>query len=232
MVDNIIYQDNHIIVCLKEPGVLSQAGPLDKPDMVNKLKLYLKEKYNKPGNVYLGLVHRLDLNVGGVMVFAKTSKAAKRLNQQIRNNLFEKKYLAVVLGELNKKHYELENYIKKDIDNRIAVITNKNSGKLAKLYFEVIDIYKNNTQTLSLVDINLETGRFHQIRSQLAYIGHPIYGDNKYGPKTKGYELGLYAYSLSFNHPTKKDKLKFVNYPKTGIFKLFYNSIRGEINDK
>ncbi|MFO7969144.1 MAG: RluA family pseudouridine synthase [Candidatus Izemoplasmatales bacterium] len=221
MENNVLYEDNHVIVVIKDPGVLSQAGPMDKPDMVNKLKLYLKNKYNKPGNVYLGLVHRLDLNVGGVMVFAKTSKAAKRLNEQIKKSLVEKKYLAVVLGKLNKLQYQLENYIKKDNSKRLAIITDKGKGKLAKLSFEVIDFFEAKKQVYSLIDINLETGRFHQIRSQLASIGHPIYGDNKYGPKTSGFELGLYAYSLSFNHPTTKDKMNFVSYPKTGIFKLF-----------
>ncbi|MCF7923785.1 MAG: RluA family pseudouridine synthase [Candidatus Izimaplasma sp.] len=225
---NILYEDNHLIVCVKEPGVLSQAGSLDMPDMLTKIKAYIKEKYNKPGNVYLGLVHRLDLNVGGVMVFAKTSKAAKRLNEQIRYHSIEKKYLAVVIGALDKnKIYSLENYIIKDTTNKKAIISNKENGKYAKLSFKVIENLVIDKQIYSLIDIDLETGRFHQIRVQLANINHPLYGDNKYGPKTLGYELGLYAYSLSFYHPTKKEKLIFTHYPNEGIFKNYKKILKG-----
>lgn len=225
---NILYEDNHIIVAVKPPGVLSQAGPLDIQDMLSLLKGYIKDKYNKPGNVYLGLIHRLDLNVGGVMVFARTSKAAKRLNEQMRNHDFSKQYFAVVIGDLpvDNRIYILENYLKKDKKNKLAVITDSDKDQFAKLTYQVLEKTLVKDQVLSLLDVKLETGRFHQIRAQFSHTGHPLYGDNKYGPKTKGYEIGLYSYQLSFNHPVTKESLTFINYPSEGIFsnfKLFGN---------
>lgn len=227
---NILYEDNHIIVTVKPPGVLSQAGPLDIEDMLTLLKEYIKEKYNKPGNVYLGLIHRLDLNVGGVMVFAKTSKAAKRLNEQMRNHDFDKQYFAVVIGEMpvDKRIYVLEDYLKKDTNKKIAIMTQSKNDQYAKLTYQVLESKSIDDQHLSLLDIKLETGRFHQIRAQLSNIGHPLFGDNKYGPKTRGYEIGLYSYQLSFNHPTTKEALTFINYPTDGIFSCFELFGKGE----
>ena len=229
----ILFEDNHIIVCVKKAGILSQAGSLDMPDMLTLLKAYIKEKYQKPGNVFLGLVHRLDLNVGGVMVFARTSKAAKRLSQQIRNQQFNKQYFAVVNGDsgsLNKP-VMLENYIKKDQNERKAIISDDINDQYAKLVYETLEKTTVNGQVLSLVNIELITGRFHQIRVQLAHQDLPLYGDNKYGPKTRGYELGLYAYQLSFNHPTKKEDMTFYHYPSTGIFQNFHMLRKGEENE-
>lgn len=219
----IHYEDNHIIVCSKKPGILSQAGSLDLPDMLTMIKAYIKERYQKPGNVYLGLVHRLDLNVGGVMVFAKTSKAAKRLSEQIRHHQFNKKYVGVVNGKLEPMHKStiLEDYILKDNHEKKAVITDQSKGQYAKLIYHPLEhiVLKNSAYTL--LDIELITGRFHQIRAQLAHQGYPLYGDNKYGEKTKGYELALYAYHLSFTHPTTKQALSFMDYPSNGIFNQF-----------
>ena len=219
----ILYEDNHILVTVKKPGILSQAGSLDMPDMLTIIKNYIKEKYDKPGNVYLGLIHRLDLNVGGVMVFAKTSKAAKRLNEQMREQLFSKQYFAIVQGKmlLDNKIHVLENFIKKDEINKIALITKSSNDQFSRLTYQVLESVKVDHQDLSLLDVRLETGRFHQIRAQLSHIGNPLYGDNKYGPKTKGYELGLYAYQLSFIHPVSKEELTFIDYPTEGIFSRF-----------
>ncbi|MFP4477831.1 MAG: RluA family pseudouridine synthase [Candidatus Izemoplasmatales bacterium] len=234
MTPNILFEDNHIIVAVKPPGILSQAGPLDIEDMLTIIKAYLKEKYNKPGNVYLGLIHRLDLNVGGVMVFAKTSKAAKRLNEQMRNHDFNKEYFAVVIGHMPVDHriHILENYLKKDKDNKTAILTQSKNDQYAKLTYQALETSYINGQELTLLDIKLETGRFHQIRAQLAHIGYPIFGDNKYGPKTRGYELGLYSYQLSFKHPVSKEVLIFMNYPSDGIFSRFNLLAKGEKNDK
>ena len=219
----ILYEDNHILVTVKKPGILSQAGSLDMPDMLTIIKNYIKEKYDKPGNVFLGLIHRLDLNVGGVMVFAKTSKAAKRLNEQMREQLFSKQYFAIVQGKmlLDNKIHVLENFIKKDEINKIALITKSSNDQFSRLTYQVLESVKVDHQDLSLLDVQLETGRFHQIRAQLSHIGNPLYGDNKYGPKTKGYELGLYAYQLSFIHPVSKEELTFIDYPTEGIFSRF-----------
>ena len=198
----ILYEDNHIIVVYKFSGILSQSDSTKDLDMASIIKTYLKDRYHKPGNVYLGLVHRLDRPVKGVMVFAKTSKAAARLSKQIRNGQMHKKYYAVVEGILKEKEGILENKIEK-IDNKTVLIDSQN-GKEAKLKYKVIKEKDN----LSLVDINLLTGRYHQIRIQFSSRNHPLYGDTLYGSKYKG-DLALISYSLSFIHPTTKEKMCF-----------------------
>ena len=198
----ILYEDNHIIVVYKFPGVLSQSDNTKDLDMHTIIKTYLKDRYHKPGNVYLGLVHRLDRPVKGVMVFAKTSKAAARLSEQIRNGQMHKKYYAVVEGILKEKEGILENKIEK-IDNKKVLIDSPN-GKEARLEYKVLKEKDN----LSLVDINLLTGRYHQIRLQFSSRNHPLYGDTLYGSKYKG-DLALISYSLSFIHPITKEKMCF-----------------------
>lgn len=203
----ILYEDNHLIVCVKPVGILSQEDHTKDMDMLTLLKHYIKDKYNKPGNVYLGLVHRLDRMTGGVMVFAKTSKAASRLNEQIKNHEFVKKYYALVNGVLNESGH-LENYLFKDEDEVKSYVGNKNSGKIAILDYQVVKVYDNNT----LVDISLKTGRHHQIRVQFSHINHPLVGDRLYGNDNKN-NLMLYAYSLSFYHPITKELLEFKKIP-------------------
>ncbi len=223
---SVVYEDNHIIVVEKPFGVLSQAGSLDLDDMLTLVKAYIKEKYNKPGNVFLGLVHRLDTNVGGLMVFARTSKAAKRLSEQIRNNLFTKKYLAVCNGRVESfGSVELIDYLAKDEQNKKAIISNQTEGKISKLRFQVLTSKEFLNQLYTLVKIELETGRFHQIRAQFASIGHPLYNDGKYGTSVNGFDLGLYAYELSFTHPTLSNELIFKSLPKSGVFKYFEDDI-------
>ena len=210
----ILYEDNHIIVVVKPFNILSQSDDTKDIDMLTLIKSYLKEKYNKPGNVYLGLVHRLDRPTGGIMVFAKTSKAASRLSEQIRLNLFTKKYLAVINGYLSEKSGVFEDYILKKEDNSSII---SKDGKYAKLEYEVLK-EKND---LSLVSILLHTGRHHQIRVQFASRNHSLYGDQRYGKASKK-QLALFAYYLSFNHPVTKEKLEFIKYPdKVGIWKEF-----------
>jgi len=210
----ILYEDNHIIVVVKPFNILSQSDDTKDIDMLTLIKSYLKEKYNKPGNVYLGLIHRLDRPTGGIMVFAKTSKAASRLSEQIRLNLFTKKYLAIVNGYFDEKVGVFEDYILKKEDNSSVI---SNLGKYAKLEYEVLKEKSN----LSLVNILLHTGRHHQIRVQFASRNHPLYGDQRYGKASKK-QLALFAYYLSFNHPVTKEKLEFIKYPdKVGIWKEF-----------
>ena len=153
----ILYEDNHIIVVNKPQGVASQPDSTKDEDMLTMLKKYVKEKYNKPGNVYLGLVHRLDRPVGGVMVFAKTSKAASRLSEEVRNKTFKKRYLAVVDGNFKEKSGILEDYLYKDERNNISKVVNKEkkNSKLAKLEYEVLNY--DDKRELSLVKINLFT---------------------------------------------------------------------------
>ena len=212
---DIVYEDNHVIVVKKEPNIPSQADKTEDIDMLTIIKEYLKEKYNKPGNVYLGLVHRLDRPVGGVMVFAKTSKAASRLSNQVREKIFKKKYLAVVDGKFETSNGILEDYLYKDERNNISKVVNKDkkNSKIAKLEYEVLTY--NQVKDLSLVKINLYTGRHHQIRVQLAHAGHSIFGDQKYGTRGKGKQIALWAYELTIQHPITKQELTFKCLPES-----------------
>ncbi len=213
----IFYEDNHIIVCYKPRGILSQADNTKDLDMLTIIKNYIKEKYNKPGNVYLGLVHRLDRNTDGIMVFAKTSKAASRLSNDIKNDLFHKKYLAVVEGRLEGSAI-LNDMLYYDEIKKKAFIKNVAGSKQASLKYEVLD-YKNNK---TLLDITLYTGRHHQIRCELAHIGHPIIGDLKYGSKIGfGDNYALTAYNLSIMHPTKREKMEFKFIPSDDFYNTF-----------
>ncbi len=208
---NVLYEDNHLIVVEKKPNVLSQSDVTGDMDLLTMVKSYVKKKYDKPGNVYIGLVHRLDRPVGGVMVFARTSKAAKRLNEQIKNHEFNKTYVAVLDGILKKEKDELVNYLYKDSKTGISKVVDKGftGGKLSKLNYEVIGYYKNNT----IVKVNLITGRHHQIRLQFKALGYPLYGDQLYG-KENNEQIRLYAYLLGFNHPVTKERLCFKLLPK------------------
>jgi len=220
---NILYEDNHLIVVEKKPGILSQSDKTNDMDMLTIIKKYLKEKYNKPGNVYLGLVHRLDRMVGGVMVFAKTSKAASRLSEQIRNKSFKKEYMCIVKGILDIKEGHLENYLVKDNKTNKSSVTTSLLGKLSILDYKVYKENKN--RNLSLLKIDLKTGRHHQIRVQLSNLGYPIYGDIKYNREANTDELYLYAYKLSFYHPTTKEYLTFTNYPKNNLWDIMINEL-------
>lgn len=208
---NVLYEDNHLIVVEKKPNVLSQSDVTGDMDLLTMVKSYVKKKYDKPGNVYIGLVHRLDRPVGGVMVFARTSKAAKRLNEQIKNHEFNKTYVAVLDGILKKEKDELVNYLYKDSKTGISKVVDKHftGGKLSKLNYEVIGYYKNKT----IVKVNLITGRHHQIRLQFKALGYPLYGDQLYG-KENNEQIRLYAYLLAFNHPVTKERLCFKLLPK------------------
>lgn len=215
---HILYEDNHLLVVEKPVGLLSQADQTGDPDLLTLLKAYLKVTYNKPGNVFLGLVHRLDRMVGGLMVFAKTSKAASRLSLQIRERQFIKKYLAVVHGQIASSG-TLTHYLYKNQRQNIVQVVSPDhpQGKLAELSFKRIATFQN----LSLVDIDLKTGRAHQIRVQFAHSGHPLYGDRRYGKKQDEGPIALYAYHLSFLHPTKKEMMAFTLEPHTYPFTLF-----------
>ena len=212
---DIIYEDNHIIVVKKLPNIPSQADKTEDIDMLTIIKQYLKEKYNKPGNVYLGLVHRLDRPVGGVMIFAKTSKSASRLSNQVREKIFEKRYLAVVDGKFEKTEGTLEDYLYKDERNNMSKVVNSNkkNAKLAKLDYKVL-IY-DEIKNLTLVEINLHTGRHHQIRVQLSNAGHSIFGDQKYGKRGKGKQIALWAYKLTINHPITNEEMTFKCLPES-----------------
>ena len=215
---NVLYEDNHIIVVEKPVNIPSQADKTGDIDMLTIIKQYIKEKYNKPGNVYLGLVHRLDRPVGGVMVFAKTSKAASRLSEEVRLKQFEKKYLVIANGKFEKDKGELEDYLLKNQAKNMSKVVKEGTknSKLAKLDYEVIKYDPD--LNLSVVKINLHTGRHHQIRLQLSNINHPIYGDQRYGFQDKK-QIMLYAYKLEFIHPVTKEVMTFKNLPNWNIVK-------------
>ena len=210
----VIYEDNHIIVVEKPANIPSQGDKTGDLDMLTIIKAYLKEKYNKPGNVYLGLVHRLDRPVGGVMVFAKTSKAAARLSEQVREKVFKKKYLVIVNGKFEEKKGILKDYLLKNErlnKSRVVEEGTKNS-KYAELDYEVLKYDKE--QNLALLKINLHTGRHHQIRVQLSSRDHSIYGDAKYNGRGSARQLYLWAYELTIQNVISKEEMTFSSIPE------------------
>ena len=202
----VIFEDNHLLVVEKPENILMQKDSSNDEDLLTILKKYLKEKYNKPGNVYLGLVHRLDRPVGGVCVFAKTSKAASRLTRMINEHSFKKEYLAIVNdNNLKDKDILIDNLLKDEKTNTVKVDP---SGKKAELAYEVIKRKDN----LALVHVYLKTGRAHQIRVQFASRGHALWGDQRYNKEAKkGEQIALHSYKLSFNHPVTKERLEFIS---------------------
>ncbi len=221
---NVIYEDNHILVVEKPCNVTSQADSTGDIDMITMCKEYLKEKYNKPGNVYVGLVHRLDRPVGGIMVFAKTSKAASRLSNSIRENEFKKEYLAVVNDNDLKDEDIFEDYLKKNEALNKTIVCEKNifDAKYAKLSYNVVERKIVDDKKYALVKINLDTGRHHQIRVQFASRGCALYGDQRYGKSMPNTQIALWAYKISFKHPTKDEFISFECMPKkVGIWKCF-----------
>lgn len=209
----IIFEDNHLLVVEKPVNILSQGDDTNDKDMVNLLKQYVKEKYNKPGNVYIGLVHRLDRPVGGIMVFAKTSKAASRLSDQVRTKTFKKTYRAVIHGDMNKKEDTLKDYLYKNKKTNMVSVVNKDhkEAKNAELSYKTLD----RRDGFSLVEIDLKTGRPHQIRVQFASRKHPLFGDQRYGQNVNkvGQQIGLWSYKLEIIHPTTKEKMEFTCEP-------------------
>ena len=211
----IIYEDNHLLVVDKPINVPMQLDNSKDEDMLTSLKKYLKEKYNKPGNVYLGLVHRLDRPVSGVCVFARTSKAASRLSKQISEHSFSKQYLAIVEDNGLKDSDTFEDYLLKDPKTNMSKV-DKN-GKYAKLSYQVLS-RKNN---LAKVLINLETGRSHQIRVQFSSRNHALWGDQKYNKNAiPNKQIALHSYSISFKHPITNEELTFKSEPNREPFNL------------
>lgn len=202
----IVFEDNHLLVAFKPAGYLSQSDGTDAPDMLTYLKDYIKVKYNKPGNVYLGLLHRLDRNVSGLMVFARTSKCASRMSEQIRKGDLDKRYRARVQGKLEGEGV-LVNYLVKDtMANKTAVYDREVPGsKRCELHYSAGEFDGEYTS----VDIKLITGRSHQIRAQFSHAGHPLYGDVKYGGQKSSDGLGLISVYLAFNHPVSGERMEF-----------------------
>src|SRR3989344_9126203 len=218
----VIFEDNHVLAVCKPAGMLSQGDASGDENVLDRMKEYIRRKYKKPGNVFLGLVHRLDRNVGGVMLLARTSKAAARLSVQFHDRTIRKSYLARVEGKMPESHYVLTHYVLKDPEeNKTTVFdaaadatsdarpgiaaTISSAAKRATLEYKLMHFDGRD----SLLDISLSSGRSHQIRAQLAHIGHPIIGDTKYGSKVaKGGRLELVARTLTFQHPTTKEMIQ------------------------
>ena len=199
----ILYEDNHCLAFDKPAGLLTMGDHTGELTLVETARDYLRKKYQKPGNVFVGVVHRLDRPVSGVVLFARTSKSASRLSEQFRNHSLEKKYLAIVEGAVAARHGELRDRLTKDRERNLVSVANEDpAAQECVLAFERLDRFGRFT----LMEILPQTGRSHQIRVQLASRGWPIVGDRKYGSKTmvRGF-IALHAQSLTFTHPTTKD---------------------------
>ena len=214
----VVYEDNHCIVVDKPNNLPVQADSSGDADLLSLVKEYVKEKYNKPGEAYIGLVHRLDRPAGGLVVLARTSKAAARLSAQARARELGRQYLLVVRGEPKIRSGELKNYLFKDTAaNMVRIVPAATEGaKEAVLNYRLLQSVVHPSEgKLSLIEVSLQTGRSHQIRVQMAGLGCPLYGDQKYGPglNKTGQQLALHAAKLSFIHPTLKDRRVFISYP-------------------
>ncbi len=209
----ILYEDNHLIVVEKPVNMPVQADDSRDLDLLSYLKQDIKERYDKPGNVYLALIHRLDRPVGGAIVFAKTSKAASRMADLLRKHEIKRTYLAITRGEVRQKEGRLIDYLWKDRQkNEVFVVKkNKNGAKKAILDYKVSQTASN----LSLLKVQLQTGRSHQIRVQLQHLGYPLFGDQKYGVKVNkpGEQIALWSHTLSFVHPVRKDLINITSKP-------------------
>jgi len=225
MKPEIIFEDNHLIVVAKPAGMLVQGDDTGDITLLEIIRQYIKEKYNKPGNVYIGLVHRLDRPTSGVVCFARTSKAAARLSKQFQSKTIKKNYLALVQGNVQNSDTYIDKIDRKDRNSFISP-----KGKYAELSFTKL-AFKDN---ISLVDVDLKTGRHHQIRVQFAHRGFMLLGDFRYGSKIKfsNQTIGLHAFSLELEHPTLKERMTFKALPGDNWPEYFRNIAESQINGK
>lgn len=219
----VLYEDNHLLVVVKPPNLPAQADSSGDDDLLRILKRYIGEKYQKPGNVYLGLVHRLDRPVGGVMVFARTSKAASRLSAAFAAHAQDRRYLAVVQGRLQAE-IALEDWLVKRADGMVRVCDpNAHGAKRARLTSRPLAF----AGDLTLVEVALETGRSHQIRVQHAHAGFPLWGDARYGGGRPGMQIALWAWALEVEHPTQRETMRFRALPpNSGAWRAFEREIK------
>lgn len=215
---NIVYEDNHVIVVVKPPNMLSQADNTKDADMLSELKEYIRVKYKKPGNVYLGLVHRLDRPVGGLMVFARTSKAAARLSAQMREHAMGREYLCVTEGDVKDKFTLINYLIQNERMNRVMVCDADERGAQEAILHGHCLARRNGT---SLCALRLETGRKHQIRVQMKEMGAPLWGDHRYGHGIPGQQIALWGYKLTFEHPTTHNIMTFQHLPCGSVWNLY-----------
>lgn len=224
----VIFEDNHLIAAVKPAGVLSQADGSDKPDMLTILKGYLKIRHDKSGDVFLGLLHRLDCPVAGIMIFARTSKGASRISEQIRNRCVEKRYFAVAEGRFDADAGRLTARLAKMSGN---IVEESEDGKESALSYQVLQY--NPVSGRTLLEIRLETGRAHQIRYQFSSVGHPLVGDAKYGRKdTKSADIALFSTSFTFRHPVRECEIRLMVLPSDDVFredfKAYFSSMSSQ----
>ncbi len=206
----ILFEDNHVVVAVKPPNLLTQGDDTGDANLLDQIKEYVKEKYNKPGEAYIGLVHRMDRPVGGLLCFARTSKAASRLSEQVRVHELNRQYVCIVEGEAPDQ-FTYVDYLAKDTENnKVTVVPAyrklETGAKEAILHGRTIA----RRDGLSLVAIQLETGRAHQIRVQMQHAGFPLWGDNRYGNGRRGQQIALWGFRLSFAHPVSKEQMLFI----------------------
>ena len=215
---DVLYEDNQVLVTVKPPNMLSQADRTGDSDLLSEMKEYIRERYHKPGNVYLGLVHRLDRPVGGLMVFARTSKAAARLDAQLKDHEMGREYLCVAMGQAQDEFTLTDYLIHDEIRNREVVCeADRKGAKLAILHGRCLA----RRDGTSLCAIRLETGRKHQIRAQMSAAGLPLWGDNRYGSGIPGQQIALWGYKLRFEHPTTHEIMTFHAMPDGSVWTLY-----------
>lgn len=215
---NVLYEDNHVLCVEKPVNVPSAPDESKDPDLLGMCREYIREKYRKPGNVYIGLVHRLDRPVGGVMVFAKTSKAASRLSDSVRTHALKKEYLAVIDALVKPDRGTLKDYLCKNAKTNTVHVSDEVHGKYSELDYEVLE--RRNGKTL--VRVYLKTGRSHQIRVQFASRGWPLVSDMRYNPHPEKGQIALYGARLEFPHPTLKTPVIIEHDPPhTSVWNLF-----------
>lgn len=205
----VLYEDNHLLCVEKPVNVPVQADASGDMDLLTMCKDYIKAKYHKPGNVYLGLVHRLDRPTGGTMVFARTSKAASRLSDSIRKKEFQKTYLAILDGTPKEKQGTLTDYLEKDSRTNMVRVSDPAHGKKCILHYEVLAEKEGRT----LVRVHLETGRSHQIRVQFSSRNLPLVNDQRYNSRAKRGQIALWAYDLVFPHPITRESVRVTSFP-------------------
>ncbi len=218
---NVIYEDNHLLIVEKPPNLLTQGDATGDPCLADMAKAYLKEKYNKPGDVYLGLVHRLDRPVGGLVALARTSKAASRLSDQLRTHAMQREYLAVVHGADIAANGTCTGYLLDENGTVRCVPEGTKDAKQAVLHWDTLGT----RDDLALLHVRLETGRKHQIRVQLANQGHPIVQDMRYGMDPPGEPIALWGARLILTHPIQKNTMRFYSVPKGKAFDGFQAEI-------
>lgn len=208
---SVVYEDNHVLVVVKPPNLLTQADQTGDDDLLSLMKRYIKEKYQKPGEVYLGLVHRMDRPVGGLLCLARTSKAAARLSRQVASHEMAREYLAIAEGSLPKSGTLRDFLLKEESANMVSAVSEGTpGGRLAVLHYDCLDQRENT----SLLHVRLETGRAHQIRVQFSAFGHPLLNDARYGRGAPGNQIALWGARLTFTHPTLKTRMTFLSPPE------------------